>query len=69
MKTIVEIDCLTFYDIEKRLKYVDQIAVELTKEFLAECDKKLMWERDTTKYRQKDYKNNHVRSTQGDVPY
>ena len=47
MNTIVEKDCLTFKDIEKEIfKYVCQIAVDLTKESLAEYDKKLMQERD-----------------------
>lgn len=54
MNTIVEKDCLTFKDIEKEIfKYVCQIAVDLTKEFLAEYDRKLMQERDTAKYRHK----------------
>ena len=70
MNTIVEKDCLTFKDIEKEIfKYVCQIAVDLTKEFLAEYDKKLMQERDTQKYRHKGYKDDHVRCVYGDVPY
>ena len=70
MNTIVEKDSLTFKDIEKEIfKYVCQIAVDLTKEFLAEYDKKLMQERDTAKYRHKGYKDDHVRCVYGDVPY
>lgn len=70
MNTIVEKDCLTFKDIEKEIfKYVCQIAVDLTKEFLAEYDRKLMQERDTAKYRHKGYKDDHIRCVYGDVPY
>lgn len=70
MNTIVEKDCLTFKDIEKEIfKYVCQIAVDLTKEFLTEYDKKLMKERDTSKYRHKGYKDDHVRCVYGDVAY
>lgn len=43
MDTIVKKDCLTFKDIEKEIfKYACQIAVDITKQFLAEYDKKLM---------------------------
>ena len=50
MNTIVEKDSLTFKDIEKEIfKYVCQIAVDLTKEFLAEYDKKLMQQSTVTK--------------------
>ena len=70
MDTIVEKDCLTFKDIEKEIfKFVCQIAVDLTKEFLAEYDKKLMQERDTAKYRHKGYKADHILCVYGDVPY
>lgn len=70
MNTIVNKDCLTFKDIEKEIfKYVCQIAVNLTKEFLAAYDEKLMKERDTSKYRHKGYKDDHVRCVYGDVPY
>jgi hypothetical protein len=70
MNNIVEKDCLTFKDIEKEIfKYVCQIAVELTKKFLKEYDKKLMKERDTSKYRHKGYKDDHVRCVYGDVAY
>lgn len=70
MNTIVNKDCLTFKDIEKEIfKYVCQIAVELTQEFLKAYDKKLMQERDTSKYRHKGYKDDHIRCVYGDVPY
>ncbi|MGN0308219.1 MAG: UPF0236 family transposase-like protein [Lachnospiraceae bacterium] len=70
MNTIVEKDSLTFKDIEKEIfKYVCQIAVDLTKEFLVEYDKKLMQERDTAKYRHKGYKDDYIRCVYGDVPY
>ncbi len=70
MNTIVNKDCLTFKDIEKEIfKYVCQIAVDLTREFLTAYDKKLMKERDTSKYRHKGYKDDHVRCVYGDVAY
>ncbi len=56
MNTIVEKDYLTFKDIEKEIfKYVCQMAVELTKEFLAVYDEKLMKERDHSLYWHKGY--------------
>ena len=70
MNTIVDKDCLTFKDVEKEIfKYVCQIAVKLTQEFLEAYDKKLMQERDTSKYRHKGYKDDHIRCVYGDVPY
>lgn len=70
MNTIVEKDCLTFKDIEKEIfKYVCQIAVNLTKEFLSAYDQKLMKERDSSKYRHKGYKEDHIRCVYGDVAY
>ena len=70
MNTIVKKDCLTFKDIEKEIfKYVCQIAVDLTKEFLTEYDKRLMQERDKGKYRHKGLKADHVRCVYGDVSY
>ena len=70
MNTIVKKDCLTFKDIEKEIfKYVCQIAVDITKEFLVAYDKKLMKERDTAKYRHKGYKEDHIRCVYGDVSY
>lgn len=70
MNTILNKDCLTFKDIEREIfKYVCHIAVNLTKEFLAVYDEKLMKERDTSKYRHKGYKDDHVRCVYGDVPY
>lgn len=70
MYTIVEKDCLTFKEIEKEIfKYVCKIAVNITRNFLAEYDKQLMKERDTEKYRHKGYKTDHVRCVYGDVPY
>lgn len=70
MNNIVEKDSLTFKDIEKEIfKYVCQIAVEITQKVLLEYDKKLMQERDTSRYRHKGYKANHIRCVYGDVPY
>lgn len=70
MNTIVEKDCFTFKDIEKEFfKNICQIAVDLTKEFFAEYDMKLMRERDKAKYRHKGYKEDRVRRVYGDVPY
>ena len=64
MNIIVKKDCLTFKDIEKEIfKYVCQIAVDLTKEFLVAYDKKLMKERDTSEYRYKG----HMRCVYVDV--
>lgn len=70
MNSIVAKDCLTFKDIEKEIfKYVCQIAVDLTKEFLTVYDKQLMKERDRSKYRHKGYKTDHIRCIYGDVSY
>lgn len=70
MNTIVDKDSLTFKDIEKEIyKYVCQIAVNITREFLTACDEKLMKERDKSKYRHKGYKEDHIRCVYGDVPY
>lgn len=70
MNTIVDKDCLTFKDIEKEIfKYVCQIAVDLTQKFLRAYDRKLMQERDSSKYRHKGYKADHIRCVYGDVAY
>lgn len=70
MNNIVEKDSLTFKDIEKEIfKYVCQIAVEITQKVLLGYDKKLMQERDISKYRHKGYKADHIRCVYGDVPY
>ncbi len=70
MNTIVDKDCLTFKDIEKEIfKYVCQIAVEITKEFLTAYDEKLMKERERSIYRHKGYKEDHIRCVYGDVAY
>lgn len=70
MNTIVDKDALTFKDIEREIfKYVCQIAVDITREFLTVYDRKLMEERDREKYRHKGYKEDHIRCVYGDVAY
>ena len=70
MNTIVDKDSLTFKDIEKEIfKYVCQIAVDITREFLMAYDAKLMEERDRARYRHKGYKEDHIRCVYGDVAY
>lgn len=70
MNTIVDKDSLTFKDIEKEIfKYVCQIAVEITREFLMVYDRKLMEGRDRARYRHKGYKEDHIRCVYGDVAY
>lgn len=70
MDTIVNKDSLTFKDIEKEIfKYVCQMAVEITQKVLTEYDRKLMEERDSSKYRHKGYKDDHIRCVYGDVAY
>ena len=70
MNTIVDKDCLTFKDIEREIfKYVCQIAVDITREFLMTYDRKLMEGRDKDRYRHKGYKEDHIRCVYGDVAY
>lgn len=70
MNTIVTKDCLTFKDIEQEIfKYVCQLAVDITEEFLKAYDHQLMKERDRSAYRHKGYKSDHLRCIYGDVAY
>lgn len=70
MNTIVDKDALTFKDIEREIfRYVCQIAVDITREFLTAYDRKLMEERDRSGYRHKGYKEDHIRCVYGDVAY
>ena len=70
MDTIVDNDVITFKDIENYIyDYICQIGIRLTQELLKELDVKIMKERDTSKYRHKGLKDDHIRCIYGDVPY
>lgn len=70
MNTIVKKDSLTFKDIEKEIfKFVCELGVSITKDFLKQYDELLMEERDKDTYRHKGYKTDHIRCIYGDVAY
>lgn len=70
MNTILKKDEITFKDIEKFIyEYYCQLAVKDTQAILELIDKCIMKERDTSKYRHKGLRSDHVRCVYGDVPY
>jgi len=61
INTIVKKDGLTFKDIEKEIfKFVCELGVSITQEFLKGYDKQLMEERDKKEYRHKGYRPDHI---------
>ena len=58
------------WHIEKEIfKFVCELGVSITQEFLKGYDKQLMEERDKKEYRHKGYRPDHIRCIYGAVPY
>ena len=70
MSTIINEKGLTFKELEKNIfKDICAIGQEMTREFLEQYDRKLMKERDRSRYRHKGYRKTTIKTLYGEVEY
>ena len=70
MDTIIKEKGLTFKELEKNIfKDICTIGQEMTRAFLEQYDRKLMKERDRSRYRHKGYRKTTIKTLYGEVEY